>query len=92
MADTVEIDVAKIGIRLIDDAYTAWIAAQSESTEALHAWFDRRFRHDELYYAYRAALDREEAAALDLQRLAEVAGVCRDVLMALGTGAESATC
>ncbi len=88
MTDTLKTDVAQIGLRLVDDAYTAWGAAEGESAQALRAWFDRPFRHDELYISYLAALDREEAAALDLQRLAEVVAVCTDVLTDPSTGAE----
>jgi hypothetical protein len=88
MTETVETHVAKIGIRLVDDVYTAWEAAEGESAQALRAWFDRAFRHDELYTVYLAALDREEAAALDLERLAKVAVVCSDVLTDPGAGAE----
>ncbi len=81
MADTVETtEVAKIGIRLTEETYAAWTDAEDDSAQFLCAWFDRPVHNDERYYAYLAALDREEAAALDLQRLAEVAEVCRDVL------------
>jgi hypothetical protein len=91
MTNAVEIGVAKIGIRLIDDAHIAWVAAESDSEQALRAWFDRPFRRNDLYYVYRAALDREEAAALDLQRLAELAEDCRDVLGGHNTDADSRT-
>ena len=65
-------DLAAIGIRLLDDAYAAWAAAESECDEALRAWQDSH-RQAAAYSAYRAALDREEAAARDLQRLTEIA-------------------
>jgi hypothetical protein len=81
MADKVEPEIAKIGIRLVDDAYLAWMAAESESARALRAWSDVAARHGEdAYYAYLAALDREEAAARDLQRLWALAEPCRDTL------------
>lgn len=70
---TDELDVTAIGIRLLDDAYMAWRAAEGECEEALQSWLDRA--HARAYPAYRAALEREEAAARDLQRLSEIAGV-----------------
>ena len=74
-------EVAEIGVRLLDDAYMAWFAAESECEQALRAWFDGTSRNRaEAYFAYRAALDREEAAARDLQRLGELAQPCRDSL------------
>ena len=68
-------EVAATGIRLIDDAHIAWMAAQNECSEALRAWFEAP-RYDRAYHAYLAALDREETA-LDLQRLSNVADPCR---------------
>lgn len=63
-------EAAEIGVRLLDDAYVAWFAAESECEQALRAWFDGTSgNRREAYFAYRAALDREEAAAHDLQRL-----------------------
>ena len=70
---TDDLDVAAIGIRLLDDAYMAWRAAEGECEEALQRWLARA--HTRAYPAYRAALEREEAAARDLQRLSEIAGV-----------------
>jgi hypothetical protein len=68
-------EVAAIGIRLLEDAYLAWAAAASESEQALHAWLEPvGSRRAMAYPVYRAALDREEAAALDLRRLSELAG------------------
>lgn len=77
MVDNIESEVAAIGIRLLDDAHMAWVAAQSESSLALRAWFDGAGRRDEAYFAYLATLDREQAAALDLQRLWTLAEPCR---------------
>jgi hypothetical protein len=77
MSDTMETRVADIGMRLIHDAYLAWMAAEAESGRALREWC-ARWRHDGSYFAYLAALDREEAAALDLRDLVDVAGDCED--------------
>jgi len=79
MADSVTPEVAAIGIRLLDDAHTAWVVAQNECSEALRAWFEAP-RYNRAYYSYLAALDREEAAALDFQRLSEVGNPCRAAL------------
>ena len=56
--------------RLIDDAYMIWVAAATECAQALQTWFTAT-SHDsaDAYATYRAALDREEAAAHDLQLL-----------------------
>jgi hypothetical protein len=59
--------VARIGIRLIDEAYMSWCTAQLQCQNALRAWFDAGPRdRAEANCAYRAALDREQAAARDL--------------------------
>jgi hypothetical protein len=66
-------DLAVIGARLVDDAHLTWVAAEVESEHALRAWFDAaRPEGDGAYLAYRAAVDREQAAACDLQRLSEL--------------------
>ena len=70
-------EIALIGVRLLDDAYMAWVAAESETEEALRAWFVSG-EHRAAYQTYRAAVDREEAAARDLQRLHELTAVCLD--------------
>jgi hypothetical protein len=70
-----EREVAEIGVRLIDGAYMAWLVAERECEQAMRAWQDDR---PGAYWAYRAALDREEAAARDLERLSEVARPCRE--------------
>jgi hypothetical protein len=73
--DSANRDLTAIGIRLLEDAYLAWAAAASESEQALHAWLEPgASRRAMAYPVYRAALDREEAAALDLRRLSEIAG------------------
>lgn len=63
-------EVAKISVRLLDDAYMAWCAATICCHEAMLGWCDAAL-HDRAAAnaAYRAALDREEAAARDLARL-----------------------
>jgi hypothetical protein len=66
-------DLAVIGVRLLDDAHMTWVAAEVESEHALRAWFDAGATQGAgAYLAYRAAVDREEAAARDLQRLSEL--------------------
>jgi uncharacterized protein YeaO (DUF488 family) len=63
-----------IGIGLADAAYTAWIVAQAECSAALSRWFEAEpHRRGEANLTYRAALDREEAAARDLERLISLA-------------------
>jgi hypothetical protein len=50
-----------------------WIPAEVESEHALRAWFVADApRSAGAYLADRAAVDREEAAARDLQRLSEL--------------------
>lgn len=68
-------DAATVSARLTDGAYMAWQSAQIECHLALVAWHaagpgQRAHAH----LAYRAALDREEAAARDLERLCELTG------------------
>lgn len=71
-------DVDEIGVRLIDDAYMAWLVAESECEQALRMWCEGSPRaRQAMYFSYCAALDREEAAARDLQRLWNLAQPCR---------------
>ena len=78
MIENAERDVAEIGIRLLDDAYLAWLTAESVCERSLHAWFKATGGNRTVAYsAYRAALDLEAAAARDLQRLWELAQPCR---------------
>ena len=72
--------IALIGLRLLDDACMAWTAAEIEAEQALRAWLAGS-RDRAAYHAYRAALDREEAAARDLQRLHELRPICIGVLV-----------
>jgi len=70
--------VDEIGVRLIDDAYMAWLIAESECEQALRMWSEGPPRTGQaMYFSYCAALDREEAAARDLQRLCNLAQPCR---------------
>lgn len=76
-------ELAEIGIRLLDEAHVAWQRAELECERALRAWFDSSPRTSaELYRFYRAQLDREHAAARDLQRLWELARSGHDALAA----------
>ena len=73
MTDELAQEVMKISVRLLDDAHSAWLAAESECDRALRVWLRRRSPdRTAAYSSYRAALDREEAAARDLQRLSEL--------------------
>jgi hypothetical protein len=76
-------ELAEIGIRLLDEAHVSWQRAELECELALRAWCDGPPRTcADRYLAYRAALDREQAAAHDLQRLWEVARFGHDALAA----------
>jgi hypothetical protein len=62
-----------IGVRVLDDAYMNWVATEVESEHALRAWFEATAANrGAAYVAYQGAVDREEAAARDLQRLREL--------------------
>jgi hypothetical protein len=57
-------------IRLLDEAFMSWSLACCECRVALQAWFDApREERAAASCAYRAALDREEAAARYLEHL-----------------------
>ena len=89
MPENTEAELATIGIRLIDDAYLAWFRAESECETTLRAWFQATGgRREPTYLAYRAALDREEASARDLERLWTVASACHNTV-AIHTGSVS---
>ncbi len=76
-------ELAEIGIRLLDEAHVAWQRAELECERALRAWFESSPRTSaELYRSYQAQLDREHAAARDLQRLWELARSGHDALAA----------
>jgi hypothetical protein len=66
-------DLGVIAVRVLDDAHMTWVAAEVDSEHALRAWFGAGTPEGAgAYFAYRAAVDREEAAARDLQRLSEL--------------------
>lgn len=76
-------ELVKIGIRLLDDAHDVWQRAELECEDALRTWRERSSRTDtEGYLSYLAALDREQAAAGDLQRLWELASSAPDPISA----------
>jgi hypothetical protein len=82
MTDHTQTESAAIGVRLLDDAYLAWFGAESECEQALRAWFEARGgERSSAYLAYQAALDREEAAAHDLERLWRLAEPLRDTFV-----------
>jgi hypothetical protein len=71
--------LAVIAERVLDDARMTWVAAEIDSEQALRAWFDAGARQRAgAYLAYRAAVDREHAAAYDLQRLYELTQPCQE--------------
>ena len=81
MLQNLETEVATIGVRLLDDAVLAWFRAESECELTLQARFrSTGERRETAYLSYRAALDREEASARDLERLWELSEPCRDTL------------
>jgi hypothetical protein len=70
MSNTVRHDAAGAQRRRTDDAYLAWLEAAVDCERAQRHWFDGLPRdHAPLYAAYQAALDREQAAAVELERL-----------------------
>jgi hypothetical protein len=74
-------DLAVIAVRVLDDAHMTWVATEVESEHALRAWFGADVPQSAgAYLAYRAAADREEAAARDLQRLSELTQPCQERL------------
>jgi hypothetical protein len=74
-------DLAVIAVRVLDDAHLTWVAAEVDSDHALHAWFAAGApKAAGAYLTYRAAVDREEAAARDLERLSELTQPCREWL------------
>jgi hypothetical protein len=74
-------DLAVIAVRVLDDAHMTWVAAEVESEYALRAWFDASGPQGaDAYLVYRAAVDREEAAARDLQRLSDLTQPCQQRL------------
>lgn len=83
MLDESETNVRTMTVRLIDNAYCAWLTAETECETALRDWFVATREHRELtYLAYIAALDREEASARDLQQVWDRASGCHEALLA----------
>jgi hypothetical protein len=81
--------LAEIGIRVLDEAHGAWQRAELECELALRAWCDGPPRASaDRYLSYRAALDREQAAARDLQRMWELAQAGNDALAAAASQTE----
>jgi hypothetical protein len=76
--------VAEIGMRLLDGAHAAWLAAELECEHALEVWSEGP--RGDGYLSYLAALEREEAAAGDLQRLWKVAQEGHDALVMAAGG------
>jgi hypothetical protein len=66
---------AQSTVASFDRIYLAWFEAESECGQALRNWCDRgpTDRDADTYITYCAALDREEAAARDLERLCKSA-------------------
>ncbi len=82
MIDKDDTRFTAIGARLLDDSYLAWFSAESECEQALRDWFQRTgVQRTTAYFAYRAALDREEAAARDLERVWRFAGPRRGAVV-----------
>jgi hypothetical protein len=66
---------ATIGSRLAESAFMVWWTAQIECELALGAWHAAGpGRTAAAHVAYRAALDREEAAARHLEELCRLTG------------------
>ncbi|HUA03753.1 MAG TPA: hypothetical protein VMB27_07595 [Solirubrobacteraceae bacterium] len=77
------LELAEIGIRLLDEAHVAWQRAELECELALEAWYEGSPRvSTDRYLSYCAALDREQAAARDLERLWDLARSGHDALAA----------
>ena len=82
MIDNAQTGVAAIEAHLLDDAYLAWFSAESECESTLHGWFRAPCDLSAgAYLAYRGALEREEAAARDLERRWRLSGPCRETLL-----------
>jgi hypothetical protein len=74
MRSTLRREAAAVGIRLLDEAYLSWSLAQMQCANALLVWSQARgAARADAHMAYRAALDREEAAARDLAQISELA-------------------
>jgi hypothetical protein len=76
------LEIGLIGLRLRDDAYLVWEAAEFEAGRALRSWIEGVDGQQAAYQAYRAAVDREEAAARDVERLGDLTRACAAGLVA----------
>jgi hypothetical protein len=75
--ENVDTELTETGTQLLEDGYLAWFRAETECEGALRAWFAQPGGDDlEAYLAYRAALDREESTALDLERFYAERATC----------------
>jgi hypothetical protein len=84
MTENVRTEVPESGVDMFDDAYLAWFDAENECERALGAWSAvARGDGNLAYFAYQAALDREQAAARYLERVCQLAGPGRDALVEL---------
>jgi hypothetical protein len=82
-ADALAAHATTVSTRLADGAYMAWQAAQIECELALIAWHAAGpGRNATAHAAYRAALDREEAAARDFEDLCQLATDMSSLLLA----------
>jgi hypothetical protein len=83
MLDKTEADVATITVGVLDDAYCGWFTAESECEMALRDWFHAtKDTREVTYLAYRAALDREEASARELELRWDTASGCGEAAAA----------
>jgi hypothetical protein len=83
MIGNVDTTVAEIGVRPLDDAYLAWFVAESECERALRGWFQAvGAQRAGAHLSYCAALEREDAAARDLERLWKVSAQRQEAIPA----------
>lgn len=74
MTENVSTESPESRVDMFDDAYLAWFDAENECERALGAWSAvARGDANLAYFAYQAALDREEAAARYLERVCQLA-------------------
>jgi hypothetical protein len=72
VADT-DRELLAMRVWLRDEAHKVWAAAEAESQWALRAWIEAGDRdRGAAYHVYQASLEREEAAACELQRWCEL--------------------
>ena len=84
-------DAAAIGARLLDDAHMTWLVAKSAAEQALDTWREPvTCTRAAAYAAYVAAVDREDAAARDFERLCEITAPYRVASVPTNTASASA--